>query len=117
VGAGEGALCFKEDIPAEDDAAVLVNKFHGGGTDDVSGRMQDDFNLVLALGMDFAALEALAIELTGKDGDIAVQEERKVGIPVFFALALHDVDGIAQHAGSEEGVGQTGDDGGVGVLR
>ncbi len=116
VGAGEGTLCFKQDIATEDDAAVLVDQFHRSGTDHVSGGVEDDFDLILALGMDFAAFKALPVELTGKDGDLAVVEEGEFRDAVFLALAFHDVDGIAQHTGGEEGVGEARNDGGVGIA-
>ena len=117
VGAGEGALRFKEDIATEDDAAVLVDQFHCGGTDHVPGGVEDDFDLILGLGVDFAAFKALPVELAGKDGDFAVEEEGEFRDAVFLALAFHDIDGIAQHAGGEEGVGEARNDGGVGIAR
>ena len=114
--AGEGALGFEEEVPAEDDAAVFVDEFNRRGADDVPRRMQDDFNLVLALGMNFAAFKALSVELAGKDGDIAVQEEGVLSDAVFLALTFHDVDGVAEHARGKEGVWQACNNRGVRIL-
>ena len=93
-----------------------MDEFNRRGADDMPRGMKDDFDLVLALGMNFAAFKALSVELAGKDCDIAVQEEGVLGDAVFLALTLHDVDGVAEHARSEEGVWQARNDGSVRIL-
>ena len=116
AGAGKGALILKQNVAGEEDAAVLVLNFDGGGAGDMTGAVEGDREFVFLASEVFGLVVGEADKAGFEAVDLGVAEEGAAREFALFFLAEHDAGGVSQHALEDDAAGERHEHGGVWVL-